>query len=82
MYKVAKNRKQLKSRMNALACIIDSGSLACMYSFPATEVVGQFTHIQVIILVFLSATTVLIHAWYCTASNQGVVIYDSMLLIL
>ena len=31
---------------------------------------------------FLSATTVLIHAWYCTASNQGVVIYDSMLLIL
>ena len=38
--------------MSALACIIDSGSLACMYSFPATEVVGQFTHIQVIILFF------------------------------
>ena len=52
MYTVAKKRKQLKSRMNALACIIDSDSLACMYSFPATEVVGQFTHIQVIILVF------------------------------
>ena len=53
MYTVAKKRKQLKSRMNALACIIDSGSLACMYSFPATEVVGQFTHIKVIILFFI-----------------------------